>query len=165
MRAGALHDPFIVQIQRLKPVRALFGAAKIPIVYNLTKLSRDFCARNSCREIPISRQLHQCLKAVKKISRSPYVVGSTGQPKEPRSYRDFFYRLLNRLGIPQIVFHGLRHTFASRCIESGCDCKTVSTILGHSNVATTLNLYVHPNINQKKKCVERMSRFLGITEL
>lgn len=50
------------------------------------------------------------------------------------------------------------------CIESQCDYKTVSAILGHSNVATTLNLYVHPNIHQKKKCIERMNKFLGIAE-
>ena len=61
------------------------------------------------------------------------------------------------------IFHGLRHTFATRCIESQCDYKTVSVILGHSNVATTLNLYVHPNLNQKKRCIDRMSNFLGIT--
>lgn len=64
-----------------------------------------------------------------------------------------------------ITFHHGRHTFATRCIESQCDYKTVSVILGHSNVSTTLNLYVHPNLTQKKKCVERMSKFLGIAEL
>ena len=64
-----------------------------------------------------------------------------------------------------VLSHGLRHTFATRCIESQCDYKTVSVILGHSNVSTTLNLYVHPNLTQKKKCVERMSKFLGIAEL
>lgn len=63
-----------------------------------------------------------------------------------------------------ITFHCSRHTFATRCIESQCDYKTVSAILGHSNVATTLNLYVHPNIHQKKKCIERMNKFLGIAE-
>lgn len=121
--------------------------------------------RNSCREIPVSKQLFQCLKTVKKKSTSPFVVGTSEHSKEPRVYRDYFSRLLKRLGIPQIVFHGLRHTFATRCIESLCDYKTVSVILGHSNVATTLNLYVHPNLAQKKKCVERMSKFLGIAEL
>ena len=120
--------------------------------------------RNSCREIPISKELFQCLKMVKKTSIYPYVVGTSEHSKEPRSYRDYFFRLLKRLGIPKIVFHGLRHTFATRCIESQCDYKTVSVILGHSNVATTLNLYVHPNLNQKKKCVERMSKFLKIAE-
>lgn len=120
--------------------------------------------KNSCREIPISKQLFQPLKTVKKTSSSPYVVGASPYSKEPRSYRDYFTRLLKRLGIPPIVFHGLRHTFATRCIESQCDYKTVSVILGHSNVATTLNLYVHPNLDQKKRCVERMSKFLGIAK-
>lgn len=106
--------------------------------------------KNSCREIPISKQLFQSLKTVRKQSQSPYVVGTSTQSKEPRSYRDYFSRLLKRLNIPHLVFHGLRHTFATRCIESQCDYKTVSVILGHSNVATTLNLYVHPNLSQKK---------------
>lgn len=119
--------------------------------------------KNSCREIPISKQLFQALKTVRKQSQSPYVVGTSAQSKEPRSYRDYFGRLLERLNIPYLVFHGLRHTFATRCIESQCDYKTVSVILGHSNVATTLNLYVHPNLNQKKRCIDRMSNFLGIT--
>jgi len=117
--------------------------------------------KNSCREIPISKQLFQSLKTVRKQSQSPYVVGTSTQSKEPRSYRDYYSRLLKRLNIPHLVFHGLRHTFATRCIESQCDYKTVSVILGHSNVATTLNLYVHPNLSQKKKCIDRMSKFLG----
>lgn len=118
--------------------------------------------KNSCREIPISKQLFQSLKTVRKQSQSPYVVGTSTQSKEPRSYRDYFSRLLKRLNIPHLVFHGLRHTFATRCIESQCDYKTVSVILGHSNVATTLNLYMHPNLSQKKKCIDRMSKFLGM---
>ena len=118
--------------------------------------------KNFCREIPISKQLFQSLKTVRKQSQSPYVVGTSTQSKEPRSYRDYFSRLLKRLNIPHLVFHGLRHTFATRCIESQCDYKTVSVILGHSNVATTLNLYVHPNLSQKKKCIDRMSKFLGM---
>ncbi|MEG2242539.1 MAG: tyrosine-type recombinase/integrase [Muribaculaceae bacterium] len=119
---------------------------------------------NSYREIPISKQLLRSLKIAKKSSLSPFVVGNLTNSKEPRSYRDYFARLLKRLDIPFIVFHGLRHTFATRCIESQCDYKTVSVILGHSNVATTLNLYVHPNLNQKKRCIERMSKFLRIDE-
>lgn len=59
------------------------------------------------------------------------------------------------LALP-ITFHGLRHTFATRCIESNCDYKTVSSILGHSSVSTTLNLYVHPDMGQKRKCIDKM---------
>ena len=119
--------------------------------------------RNSNREIPVSPLLFKALNVVKKQQRvEKYVVGEGIKAKEPRTYRETFSRILKRLGIPSIVFHGLRHTFATRCIESGCDYKTVSVILGHSNVATTLNLYVHPNLDQKKRCISRMNKFLRL---
>ncbi|MBD9259872.1 MAG: site-specific integrase, partial [Prevotella sp.] len=51
--------------------------------------------------------------------------------------------------------------FATRCIESNCDYKTVSVLLGHANITTTLNLYVHPNMEQKKKCITKMFKSLG----
>lgn len=120
--------------------------------------------RHSSREIPISKLLFVALCKVKRASSSLFVVGMPASSTEPRAYRDYFSRLLQRLDIPPIVFHGLRHTFATRCIESQCDYKTVSTILGHSNVATTLNLYVHPNLEQKKRCIEKMNKFIGVSK-
>ena len=63
---------------------------------------------------------------------------------------------MRRLGLPELKFHALRHTFATRCIESDCDFKTVSVLLGHSSVSTTLNLYVHPGLGQKQRCIDRM---------
>ena len=116
--------------------------------------------KHSFREIPISKLLFDALSCVKKQSASTFVVSSSIDATDPRTYRDYFARLLKKLQIPPIVFHGLRHTFATRCIESLCDYKTVSSILGHSNVSTTLNLYVHPNIQQKKRCINKMSKFI-----
>ena len=116
--------------------------------------------KHSFREIPISKLLFDALSCVKKQSTSTFVVGSSIDATDPRTYRDYFARLLKKLQIPPIVFHGLRHTFATRCIESLCDYKTVSSILGHSNVSTTLNLYVHTNIQQKKRCINKMSKFI-----
>lgn len=118
--------------------------------------------KHSTREIPISKQLFEALCTIKRLSGSDFVVGCSQQGLDPRTYRDYFYRLLRRLRIPKIVFHGLRHTFATRCIESQCDYKTISSILGHSNIATTLNLYVHPNLLQKKRCIEKMSKFIDV---
>ena len=118
--------------------------------------------KHSFREIPISQVLFEALSLVKKQSVSTFVVGASTSGTDPRNYRDYFARLLKRLQIPHIVFHGLRHTFATRCIESLCDYKTVSTLLGHSNVSTTLNLYVHPNTQQKKRCIDKMSKFIAI---
>ena len=69
-------------------------------------------------------------------------------------------KLQQQLGLPKMRFHGLRHSFATRCIESKCDYKTLSTLLGHSNVTTTLNIYAHPDINQKRKCIEDMIKII-----
>ena len=58
---------------------------------------------------------------------------------------------MKKLDIQDLKFHGLHHNLATQCVEERCDYKTVSVILGHSNISTTLNLYVHPNLEQKKK--------------
>ena len=136
-------------------------------IYNSDKNSTERIlsspkTKTSNREIPICLELYKALRNIKGTTElCCHVLGGLNTPKEPRSYREYFTRLLNRLGIPKIVFHGLRHTFATRCIECMCDYKTVSVILGHSNVATTMNLYVHPNREQKKRCVDRMIKSLG----
>lgn len=117
--------------------------------------------KNSIREIPISRDLLRMLKPFKKIvNPNFFVLTNDAKPTEPRTYRSYYKNLMKRLEIPEIKFHGLRHSFATRCIESKCDYKTVSVLLGHSNISTTLNLYVHPNMEQKKKAIEQMFKGL-----
>lgn len=117
----------------------------------------------SLRAIPISRSLLRILKPLKKIvNEDNYFLTNGQKPLEPRSYRAYYLRLLRMLGIQKVKFHGLRHSFATRCIESGCDYKTISSILGHADISTTLNLYVHPDISQKKKCIEKASRGMEI---
>ncbi len=117
--------------------------------------------KNSIREIPMSKELLRMLKPIKKIvNQSFFVLTNEAKPTEPRTYRSYYKNLLKELGIPNLKFHGLRHSFATRCIESKCDYKTVSVLLGHSNISTTLNLYVHPNMEQKKKAINQMLRGL-----
>ena len=118
-------------------------------------------SKNSIREIPIAKDLLKMIKPFKKVvNGSFYVLTTSAQPTEPRTYRNYYKRLMKELDMPKLKFHGLRHSFATRCIESHCDYKTVSVLLGHSNISTTLNLYVHPNMEQKKKCVEQMFKYL-----
>lgn len=118
-------------------------------------------SKNSIREIPIARDLLKMIQPFKKVvNGSFYVLTNSAQPIEPRTYRNYYKRLMTQLDMPKLKFHGLRHSFATRCIESHCDYKTVSVLLGHSNISTTLNLYVHPNMEQKKKCVEQMFKTL-----
>lgn len=121
--------------------------------------------RSSNREIPMAAELWRAMAAVRKsCPDAVYVVGGGEKHKDPRCYRETFARLLARLGIPRIVFHGLRHTFATRCVEGKCDYKTLSNILGHSKIATTLDLYVHSDLDQKKKCINMFSKMLSVGE-
>lgn len=117
--------------------------------------------KNSIRDIPISKELMKLLRPLKKLVNDDYfVITNEEKPTEPRTYRNYYKQLLKQLDIPDLKFHGLRHSFATRCIESQCDYKTVSVILGHANISTTLNLYVHPNMEQKKKCINQMFKVL-----
>ena len=91
--------------------------------------------KNSIREIPMTRDLLALVRPLKKIVRGDfYVITNDSNPTEPRTYRTYYNRLLTELGLPKMRFHGLRHSFATRCIESKCDYKTVSVLLGHSNI-------------------------------
>ncbi len=112
---------------------------------------------NSFREIPIDCELLKLISAyATKANQDHFVLTNKTKPTEPRTYRNYYKKLLKQLNIPNLKFHGLRHSFATRCIESQCDYKTVSVILGHANISTTLNLYVHPNMEQKRKCINKM---------
>lgn len=118
--------------------------------------------KNSCRVIPMSKELISLVKPLKKVVNADYYVLTNDiSPTEPRTYRNYYKRLMDQLDIPKLKYHGLRHSFATRCIESNCDYKTVSVLLGHSNISTTLNLYVHPNMEQKKRCIAKMFKSLG----
>lgn len=131
------------------------GTKRTQIVVNTPKTI------NSAREIPLGKALMAMIRPLKKVVNGDYYVISNEQmPIEPRTYRNYYMKLMKQLGVPPLKFHGLRHSFATRCIESNCDYKTVSVLLGHANIATTLNLYVHPNMEQKKKCIDKMLRSL-----
>ncbi len=140
-------------IQRIYTIEE--GIRKTELILDTPK------TKNSIREIPMSKDLLRMLKPIKKIvNNSFFVLTNEAKPTEPRTYRAYYKNLMKELGIPELKFHGLRHSFATRCIESKCDYKTVSVLLGHSNISTTLNLYVHPNMEQKKKAINQMLRGL-----
>lgn len=114
---------------------------------------------SSNREIPLSQNLLRFIRPLVKICVPNYYVTSNSEhPCEPRTYRSYYRRLCEKVGVPYIKFHGLRHTFATRLIDAKCDVKTVSSLLGHADITTTLNLYVHPNRDQKKDAINAMLR-------
>lgn len=115
----------------------------------------------SRREIPIPSTLRQVLNPLSKFFPSDvFLASGSTVPLEPRSLRAHFYQICHTLGMRQLKFHILRHTFATRCISAGCDVKTVSVLLGHSSVSTTMELYVHPNLELKKKVIEKAYKII-----
>ena len=117
---------------------------------------------SSLRDIPLPATLLRMLRSLGRlVNPAHFLVSNSPAPYEPRYYRAYYRKLLARLGIPPLRFHALRHSFATRCIQSRCDYKTVSALLGHSSIATTLDLYVHPGLEDKKKAIEKMAKGLG----
>ena len=87
-----------------------------------------------------------------------YVFASElGGPVEPSTMRDMFNRLLKTSHIEHANFHALRHTFATRAIESGVPIKAVSDILGHATVQLTMDLYCHSSMDLKRDAVNKMA--------
>ena len=109
----------------------------------------------SIREIPISDELKRLLIQIK-TEDSRYVLGGD-KPMEPRTYQNRFKKYLRDVKLREYNFHILRHTFATNCIDNGMDVKSLSEILGHSDVQITLNRYVHPTMNTKRKYIAALS--------
>ena len=74
-------------------------------------------------------------------------------PIEPRTLQRRFKTILSKAELSSVSYHCLRHMFATNCISAGFDVKTLSEILGHSSVETTLNRYVHSSIERKTECM------------
>lgn len=108
---------------------------------------------HSMREIPIPHQLYELLWTY--YTEKPYVIQGE-RPMEPRTYQYKFQSYLEEAGITHTNFHILRHTFATNCINNGADVKSVSEILGHSDVKITLNRYVHPPVDTKRGYLEQL---------
>ena len=67
-----------------------------------------------------------------------------------------YLKILDSLNLKKHNFHSLRHTFATYAIEKEMDVKALSEVLGHANISITLNLYVHPSIDYKRKCINNI---------
>ena len=85
-------------------------------------------SQKSYRDIPIPPFLSDILKSygIQELSESQYILGKKDVPYEPRTLQYAFGRILRDCNIPAMKFHCLRHTFATKCIQSGFDVKTLS---------------------------------------
>lgn len=136
-------------MQRLQ--RSEEGETKTMIIVTEPKSS---C---SVREIPLIKRLVVLLKGHKCDGNAYFLSGREDRYVEPRTMQNRFKYALRECGIEDVNFHSLRHTFATRCIETGVDVKCLSEILGHASVNITLNRYVHPSMELKAKNLNRLS--------
>lgn len=114
----------------------------------------------SNRIIPIPMFIIKYLKEFK-ANNNYFILSNSEKLYDPRQFEEFYKRFLRKCNINYVNFHTLRHTFATRSIESKMDIKTLSEILGHSSVKITLELYVHPSYELKQLCIENLVKFMG----
>ncbi len=80
---------------------------------------------------------------------------------EPNTMRDALNYLLAAAGVGHANFHALRHTFATRAIENGVNVKTLSDILGHSQVQITMDLYCHTSLDLMRDSMNKLAGVLN----
>ena len=114
--------------------------------------------KSSVRTIPFTDSLSQLFQRFQTNDPDTFVVSGSRQMVDPRKLQRRLKKYTTYLGLEDVHFHTLRHTFATRCIELGCDVKTLSKILGHSSISTTMNRYVHPSIDLKRENIKKLEQ-------
>lgn len=118
-------------------------------------------SQSSVRIIPLPSMLMPIVEKLKPKNLNTFLITGTKKQTEPRTYRSWYNHFLKKHNLKEINFHGLRHTFASRAMQTtGFDLYSLSSILGHKKTSTTLDFYGGSNIEQKKTCMELLNKFL-----
>lgn len=114
--------------------------------------------KSSGREIPLPQDLIALLRKLRGTAapNTWFLSGNTQKPVEPRCYRKSIHSYLRRAAVRQVHPHALRHTFATTCLQKGCDVKTLSEIMGHTDPNITLKRYVHSDMNRKRSEMNRI---------
>jgi integrase len=121
------------------------------------------------RVIPLTKEGRKILETQKEVLKKIKVIpiefrdfvflNSKGKPRPRNAYDKVITRICKQNNLRHFSSHTLRHTFATRCLEAGMKPKTLQVILGHSNIALTMNTYVHITEDEKKKEVQLFENF------
>lgn len=129
-------------------------------------------SKSGYRTIPLTDEAIRILKLQKKKNQSFSFISfewkdtvflcKKGTPVKNSTYDTMLFKVCKKAEIHQFAMHVLRHTFATRCIEAGMMPKTLQTILGHSNIGITMNLYVDTKEEQKQKEINMVADALKV---
>lgn len=111
----------------------------------------------SVRSIPLTITLIEALKKAEVLKKSSHVIEVNGRGVEPRTISYRFEKLKQKLGLVGFVFHSLRHTFATRCVELGINIATISALLGHASIKMTLDTYTCSFVEDRKEAINQYS--------
>jgi integrase len=84
-----------------------------------------------------------------------------GTPLDPRNVNDEFREIVDRAGLPRIRFHDLRHTAATLLLVQGVHPRVVMDLLGHSQIAITMNTYSHVVPALRREAADKMDAILN----
>ena len=114
-------------------------------------------SRSSNRVILLNRGALEALESLAMRRNSDYVISTkAGNYVHPAPFQKTLDRICARAGIDRFGVHVLRHTFATKMIESGANVKVVSKILGHSSVSVTYDTYVHVVEQMERQAMEAL---------
>lgn len=116
-------------------------------------------SRKSIRTIPLHEDILGLLWEKAGEKGTFFLTGRKDAYIEPRTMENRFKAIIKAVGITNVNFHALRHTFATRSIENGVDAKVLSEFLGHASVKLTLDRYVHPSDLEKRKNINSLPGF------
>lgn len=126
---------------------------------NKTKIIIDAPkSKKSLRYVPVPKFCIDIMVKYLPDDLDTYVLTGTKDYIEPRRLEYYFTKIVRECKLEKVHFHTLRHTFTTRCIESGFDIKTLSEILGHSTTSFTLNRYGHSSINLKIENIQKLKQ-------
>lgn len=136
------------------------GERGIPLLANIVTMLKEHKKRQvddlkllGWNEVKIKEQTTKGLVFISEL----------GGHIEPRNLTRKFYKLIKASGIDKANFHSLRHTFATRGVESGIDIKVMQDLLGHEDISTT-SRYTHSLMEAKRISIDKMSGLFGNIE-
>jgi len=82
----------------------------------------------------------------------------TGEPTKNSSYDTHLYKLCDEARITRFCMHVLRHTYATRAMESHMEPKILQELLGHSSIKTTMDRYVHVTTDSMEEAIKQFEK-------